>query len=120
MKYMRNPHFVHTREILLESQHGYSWSGLRAGLRRFGWLAACLLFAFALAAPSLLAQVQNGTIQGVVTDSAKAVLPNANVTVRQVATNLVFHDQTDGTGLYRLPQLLPGEYTVTVDREGFK
>jgi hypothetical protein len=68
----------------------------------------------------LRAQVQNGTIQGIVTDSAGALVPGANVTSRQLATNLVLHGQTNGAGLYTFPQLLPGEYTVSVEMQGFK
>jgi hypothetical protein len=77
----------------------------------------CLLI---LSVPSLSGQVQNGTIQGIITDSAGALIPGANVTARQLATNLILHDQTNGAGLYTFPQLLPGEYAVSVEMQGFK
>lgn len=73
-----------------------------------------------LLVPALRAQVQNGTIQGIVTDSAGALVSGASLTTRQVATNLVLHDQTNGAGLYTFPQLLPGEYTISVEKQGFK
>lgn len=83
-------------------------------------LIVVLLCLLALSTPSLQGQVQNGTIQGAVTDSAGALVPGASVTTRQIATNLVLHDQTNGAGLYTFPQLLPGEYTVSVEKQGFK
>lgn len=116
MKYMSNPLSAKSRVNHLEPQNSFSWSILR----RYGRFAAGLLLALALGAPGLFAQVQNGTIQGVVTDPAGAVVEKADVTVRQVTTNFVLHDQTDEAGFYRLPQLLPGEYTVTADHSGFQ
>jgi hypothetical protein len=83
-------------------------------------LKVILICLLALMVPGLEAQVQNGTITGVITDAAGAVVPGASVTARQVATNLVLHDHTNGAGLYTFPQLLPGEYTVSVEMQGFK
>jgi len=119
MKCMSNPSATQKRAHYLDPQSSYFQSASQSGPLWFGRLAACVLLVLALAAPSVWAQVQNGTIQGGVTDSAGAVVPNAVVTVRQVTTNLVLHDQTDAAGLYRFPQLLPGEYTVTVEHAGF-
>jgi hypothetical protein len=96
-----------------------SYPSMLAGHLLFVLLAAGLFWVLALSALGLHAQVQNGTIQGTVTDTGGAVVPDANVTVRQVATNLVLHGQTNGEGLYIVPQLLPGEYTVSVERQGF-
>src|SRR6202007_737683 len=44
-------------------------------------LAASLLCVLVLSAPGVHAQVQNGTIQGIVTDTGGAVVPDANITV---------------------------------------
>ena len=57
-----------------------------------------------LASPSrLLAQSITGTIRGTVTDEQKAVVPDATVTVRNVATNAVRIAVTERTGSYRFP-----------------
>ncbi|MDR3735361.1 MAG: carboxypeptidase-like regulatory domain-containing protein, partial [Acidobacteriaceae bacterium] len=77
--------------------------------RAFRSLAGVFLFfvAFVLSVPPLLnAQVQNGTITGTVTDAKGSVIPGADVTLTQPATNLVFHGQTNNEGAYSFPQIL--------------
>ena len=86
-------------------------------------LTGALLFlvALALSVPSALhAQVQNGTITGTVTDPASSVVPGADVTLTQTATNLVLHGQTNTEGLYIFPQMLPGQYMIAVEKDGFR
>jgi hypothetical protein len=80
-----------------------------------------LLFACLFLSPLLvMAQVQNGTIVGTVTDAKGAVISNANVTLTEPATNQDFHSQTSAAGAYSFAQMLPGNYTVAVEREGFQ
>lgn len=82
-------------------------------------LTLCLLAI--LAVPKLIhAQVQNGTITGTVTDPKGAVVQGAAVTVTQTSTNLSMHGETNGEGIYSFPQLLPGEYSVAVEKPGFR
>ena len=59
-----------------------------------------------------------GSIGGTVTDSNGGALPNAKVTVegQQAATST----QTNDQGVYKVDNLLPGTYTVTVEQAGFK
>ncbi|MGH9328094.1 MAG: carboxypeptidase regulatory-like domain-containing protein [Terriglobia bacterium] len=66
------------------------------------------------------AQVTSGTILGAVRDTSGAVVPGAKVTVTNVekGTSLVY--QTDQTGLYRAPFLIPGIYSVRVEKPGFR
>ena len=82
-----------------------------------------LFVCFALAVlslPPLYAQVQNGTLSGTITDPAGAVVPDAAVTLTAKATGLVLQIQSSKAGFYSFPQLLPGDYTITVDRKGFQ
>lgn len=88
-------------------------------LNRNNWLIVPLLVIM-FWSPALWAQVQNGTIQGTATDTAGAVVQGATVTATQVATNLVLHSQTNESGIYTIPQLLPGEYRVAIEKAGFK
>jgi hypothetical protein len=67
-----------------------------------------------------VAQVENGTITGRVTDPSGAVVPAASVTVSQQSTGLLLHGQTNDDGTYTFPQLQPGQYSVVVDKSGFK
>jgi len=66
------------------------------------------------------AQDFRGTITGRVTDSSKASIPNATVTVKNAATNEVFTVTTDNEGNYKVPFLRPGDYNITVEASGFK
>ncbi len=59
-------------------------------------------------------------LMGIVRDSSGAVVPEARVTARNVATNLTYHTQTAETGSYRLPLLPPGQYEVTLTKTGFR
>jgi hypothetical protein len=83
--------------------------------------AAVLLLAMALflASPSM-AQVQNGSITGRVTDPSGAVIPGATVTVSQGGTGLVLHGASNSDGTYNFSQLQPAQYSVTVEKPGFK
>ncbi|HEY9137597.1 MAG TPA: TonB-dependent receptor, partial [Terriglobus sp.] len=79
-------------------------------------LVACL----AAASVPALAQVQNGTITGTITDPTGAIIPDAAVTVTSKSTGLVLHGKTNSSGLYTFPQLNLGSYTVTVEKPGFQ
>jgi len=66
-------------------------------------------------------QAQNlGSIVGLVTDSTRAVVPNATVKVTQQETGVVRTFTTDTTGTYLAPALNVGTYTVEVSAAGFK
>ncbi len=70
---------------------------------------------------ALFAQNRNtAEITGQVTDQAGAVLPSVHVTAQNTATGVSVSAQTNGSGIYDLPLLLPGTYTVTFSRDGFK
>ena len=73
-----------------------------------------------LTAPALVCQTFRGTILGTVTDTSGAVLPNAKVAVRQVATGLERTTLTTGDGSYAVPELPIGSYTVTISASGFQ
>ncbi len=83
----------------------------------------CLLglFIFALLVPVLSAQSLNTSqISGVVQDATGAVIPNAKVTLTQVATGSVRVVTTNDSGEYLAPDLALGPYTISVAAPGFK
>src|ERR1700684_1068861 len=63
--------------------------------------------------------VETGTITGVLRDNSGAVIPKAQVTIRNTATGLANSTVTDSQGLYVSPPLDPGDYTVEVESVGF-
>lgn len=76
-------------------------------------VACCVCFSF-----TVLAQT-TGSISGQVKDEKGAVLPNATVTLRNVATNLSRTAQTDDEGRYRFSNVEVGEYELTIESTGF-
>ena len=80
----------------------------------------CLLAAL-LAVAAATAQVGgSGTIQGTVTDPSGAVVAGASVTATNVATGVQTARETTEAGVFALPLLPAGEYTVTVKATGFQ
>src|SRR2546425_8516044 len=77
-------------------------------------LLLCLLWAL----PNAHAQVAS-SITGSVTDPTGAVIPGATVTATNEGTNVPVSRQTNSDGLYLIPELLPGFYTVTAEAKGF-
>jgi hypothetical protein len=80
-----------------------------------------VVFCSLLSVCVLLSQVLTGTISGTVSDSSQAVIPNAAVTIVNADTGLTaWHGVTNGSGLYRAPELPVGKYNVSVVTQGFK
>jgi Carboxypeptidase regulatory-like domain len=59
------------------------------------------------------------TISGMVTDASGAVIVHAHVTVHSLATGVDRVVDTDTAGLYSVPSLQPGDYSVTATAPGF-
>lgn len=81
---------------------------------------AAILCASLIMFPALFGQESRGTLTGVITDSAGAVVPAVTVTAVNRETNAVFSSQTSDAGLYTLPLLPLGHYLVTAAHEGFR
>ena len=63
---------------------------------------------------SSYAQVLYGSITGTVTDTSGAVVPNVTVTITNEQTGDIRTTTANGTGDYRIGDVLPGIYTVSV------
>lgn len=87
---------------------------MKYALRLF--MILCMGFATATA----FAQEPIGSIEGTVTDPQNAVVPNASVTVRNIATNLTRTTTAGDNGTYRISQLPPGTYEVKASGTNFK
>jgi outer membrane receptor protein involved in Fe transport len=79
-----------------------------------------LLIATCLFAARLPAQVASATLLGEVRDESGALAPAVTVTARQNATGFVRTTATNPQGAYRIGELLPGGYTVTAEKPGFR
>jgi len=79
----------------------------------------CLLL-FTLSSPLFGQSAGKGALTGTVTDSTGAVVVAAKVTATNTSTNVSFDTETTDAGLFRLPDLPVGTYTVTIEASGFK
>jgi hypothetical protein len=80
---------------------------------------AVVVFLFG-ASITVHAQVESGKIVGTVKDASGAVVADAAVAVTETQTNVQRKTKTDSNGEYVVTELKSGEYTVAVEREGFK
>ena len=72
-----------------------------------------------MCAASLWAQVERGTIAGTVRDPSEAIVPDVEITVKNVATAAEFKTTTNQAGEYVAPNLIPGDYSITASKQGF-
>jgi hypothetical protein len=72
-----------------------------------------------LTAAALLGQSNQGTITGTVSDPAGAVVPAAQIEVKNTDTGVVYRGGTSATGNYVLP-VPTGNYEISVNAAGFK
>jgi hypothetical protein len=68
---------------------------------------------------TLYAQAISGDLVGTVADATGAVVPNATVTAINAATSIRTTALTNASGVYRLANLLPGNYKVSAEAAGF-
>ena len=73
-----------------------------------------------LAVTTAFAQLNTGSMGGVVIDPNRAVIPEARVVARHESTGQEFQTATSAAGVYSFPSLPVGFYTVTVEKAGFK
>ena len=92
-----------------------SWS-----IRNLSALVCIFTALTLLAAAHTPGQTFRGTILGVVTDSSGAAVPGATVTIKNVDTGLSRTVTTTDDGSYSAPELPIGNYSVTVEKSGFK
>ncbi len=79
-----------------------------------------VLTVLCLASLLAVAQVEQGTLAGTVTDQSGALVPGVRVTARNTQTGVEVSTRTNTEGLYRIPYLHPGTYDVSAEAEGFK
>ncbi len=89
------------------------------GLWRRTTAALPLVLALLWSAAPARPQTADASLSGVITDPSGAVIPGATVTATDVARNLEYRTETDGSGRYVLTRLLPGSYRLTVEAPGF-
>ena len=86
-----------------------------------GWIsrAVPLLVLLHCSVISSSAQIDRGTIQGVVRDQTGGVIPGAKVQIIRIDTNSAIDLATNEEGLYTAPNLTVGDYRIVVEQGGF-
>lgn len=84
-----------------------------------GAYLAALVAALTLALPqSALAQA-SAAINGTITDTTGAVVPNAKIVVTNLGTGVTQTATTNRVGIYFIQNLYPGQYKLQVSKSGF-
>src|SRR5260370_33970025 len=83
-------------------------------------IAVGALFALLLAVTAANAQTVGASLQGTVYDPSGAVVPSAQVEIRNVDTGGIRTLVTDEGGRWREPVLLPGDYELRITAAGFQ
>ncbi|MFP5278049.1 MAG: carboxypeptidase regulatory-like domain-containing protein [Acidobacteriota bacterium] len=87
-------------------------------------LAACLfflLFICLMVLPrSTSAQEFRATVSGTVSDPSGAVVPGAQIEVKEIHSGTISRTTSDAAGQYVVPFLLPGDYALTATAPGFQ
>lgn len=89
----------------------------KTSLIRLTVISFVLVICTALAA--FAQSTTEGAIGGTVADPQDRVVPNASVTATNTARNLEQSAKTNDAGYFRIGQLQPGTYTLTVSAQGF-
>lgn len=83
---------------------------------RLVWVVAAMLIVFAGPARAQF----NAALQGTVTDPSGAAISGATVSIVEQSTDVTKSTVSSDAGFYRISELPPGRYTMTVTAKGFQ
>lgn len=89
-------------------------------MRRVSSLVFVITLFLLLLSTLSVAQVDRATLTGSVTDPTGAVIPGVDVLVTNVDTGVQTTTKTNETGLYSVPNLPIGRYSVLFEKQGFR
>ena len=84
-------------------------------MKTFILLSTALLFT-----STLFGQSGNATLTGTVVDASSAVIAGAQIVATNNQTGVAKTTKTTASGLYVIPELRPGRYTVEIEAIGFE
>lgn len=84
------------------------------------WAVLFLVLTIFVQSPFLQAQEYRGTVTGLVTDPSGAAVPDVEVTLTNLATNVALVARTTEAGVYTFRLVQPGRYRITAQKPGFR
>jgi outer membrane receptor for ferrienterochelin and colicin len=92
---------------------------VRCGFPRIHSFAVSFILTL-LIVPTVLAQQLTGQIEGLVRDTNGAIIQGASVEARNLETGTTRSATTNDAGRFTILSLLPGNYSITVTKQGFE
>ncbi len=89
-------------------------------MRSFFQVCCCALLLTFTTSRICRAQSSAGVILGEITDQSGGVIPGAHIVIRNTGTNAEVRFETDASGNYYVPSLIPGVYAVEAEKQGFE
>ena len=114
---------MNAHSILMRRKAAYGWvNSPRFGWKLFARFQACFALVLLLAGLAIpaAAQLDTGSISGVVTDPAGSVVRGATITARGTDTGTTYSTVSSSAGYYVFPSVRTGSYEVRVSAGGFK
>lgn len=105
---------------MISSQHSRLASGVRAGRSIWVCFIAVAIGLLLSGSPTASAQSIFANLSGTVMDANGAVVPRARVSVESVASQVIRHYVTNGSGFFSATELPTGTYNVAVEAKGFE
>jgi len=90
------------------------------GVRLVGILVSGVMFCLIFASASAAQIATTATLNGSVTDSSGAFVPQASIVVTNEGTGVSRTLESNADGRFALPGLTIGTYTVVVTKQGFQ
>src|SRR5712664_4598899 len=89
-------------------------------LSRFLRVVGPSLFIVLGCACAVEGQTETATVSGLVTDRTAAAVSGAEVRLQSVERGTITTTTTNNAGIYVFPSVHPGQYQISVHRQGFK
>ena len=83
------------------------------------WQACLLMSGILLLSGAGFAQLSTASLSGAVRDSSGAVVPGAQIVLKNVATGVENRTTSNGVGAYLLVNITPGSYSIQASAPGF-
>ncbi|MEO6802878.1 MAG: carboxypeptidase-like regulatory domain-containing protein, partial [Granulicella sp.] len=87
---------------------------------KYIWMVLSVALCLITLPTVLQGQAVSATLLGTVADTTGATVAKAKVTATNTATATVYESVTNATGNFSIPNVPPGNYSITIEAAGFK